>query len=96
MKSKFLFLLSSLSLASCSSIDNKPNGNALGEGAGGVIGAQFGAGIGELFMTAIGAGVVFGGEITDEISGEKLRNICDELVFEKNTPKFQNCLDKLK
>ena len=98
MKSKFLFLPSFLSLATCSSIDNKTIGNPLGVATGGVIGAQFGAGTGKLFMTAIraSAGVVFGGEIADEISGEKLRNKCDELGFEKNTPEFQNCLDKLK
>ena len=45
-------------------------------------------------MTAIGAEAVIGGEIVDEISGEKLRNKCDELGFEKDTPTFQNCLDK--
>ena len=98
MKNKFLISLYFLSLASCSSIDNKTISNALGAAAGGVLGTQFGAGTGKLFMIAIGAGAgaVVGGEIADEISGDKLSNKCEELGFEKDTPEFQNCLNKLK
>ena len=98
MKSKILTSLLFLSLASCSSIDNKTIGNTLGAAAGGVIGAQFGAGAGKLFMTAIGAsaGAFIGGEIADELSGDKVKKKCEELGFEVNTPEFQNCFDKLK
>ena len=98
MKGKFLISLLFLSLASCSSIDNKTVGNVLGAAAGGVIGTQFGAGTGKLFMTAIGAGAgaLIGGEVAEELSEDKLRNKCEELGFEEDTPEFQNCLNKLK
>ena len=72
----------------------------LGAAAGGVIGAQFGAGTGKLFMTAIGAGLgsLVGGEIADELSVDKVKKKCEELGFEENTvfSEFQNCLNKLK
>ena len=97
MKSKLLISLLFLSLASCSSIDNKTIGNALGAAAGGVIGAQFGAGTGKLFMTAIvaGVGALVGGEIADELSVDKVKKKCEELGFEENTSEFQNCVDTL-
>ena len=75
-----------------------PSKFACGAAAGGVIGAQFGAGTGKLFMTAIGAGLgaLVGGEIADELSEDKVKKKCVELGFEENTSEFQNCLDKLK
>ena len=97
MKNIIIILLLFLGLTSCSSIDNKTIANTLGAAAGGVIGAQFGAGTGKLFMTAIGAGVgaLVGGEIADELSVDKVKKKCEELGFEENTPEFQNCLNKL-
>ncbi len=69
-----LLVLILLLVSSCANKDdNQTLSQALGAAAGGIIGAQFGAGTGKLLLTALGAGVgsYLGGEIAEYLTDDE-------------------------